>query len=98
MLYHDLSPPVRDYNSRVLASGLSYVQVTNMVYFLYHLHQCRHCTSRGVGKGGLDVAIMCSYSESRERSIQTRVKFSLKSLNYLPIFFSNSMVDRKVDS
>ena len=37
-------------------------------------------------------------SESRERSIQTIIKVSSKSLNYLPIFFSNSMVDRKVDS
>ena len=38
------------------------------------------------------------YSESRERPIQTIMKVSSKSLNYLPIFFSNSMVDRKVDS
>ena len=38
------------------------------------------------------------YRESRERPIQTIMKVSSKSLNYLPIFFSNSMVDRKVDS
>ena len=41
---------------------------------------------------------MFSYSESRERSIQNIMKVSSKSLNYLLIFFSNSMVDRKVDS
>ena len=28
----------------------------------------------------------------------TIMKVSSKSLNYLPMFFSNSMVDRKVDS
>ena len=39
-----------------------------------------------------------TYSESRERPIQTIMKVSSKSFNYLPIFFSNSMVDRKVDS
>ena len=37
------------------------------------------------------------YSESRERLIQTIMKVSSKCLNCLPIFFSNSMVDRKVD-
>ena len=42
--------------------------------------------------------VYISYSESRERPIQTIMKVSSKSLNYLPIFFSNSMVDRKVDS
>ena len=38
------------------------------------------------------------YIESRERRIQTIMKVSSKSLNYLPIFFSNSMMDMKVDS
>ena len=42
--------------------------------------------------------IIIYYSESRETSIQAIMEVSSKSLNYLPIFFSNSMVDRKVDS
>ena len=33
------------------------------------------------------------YSESMERSLQTIMKVSSKSLNYLPICFSNSMAD-----
>ena len=51
-------PPVRGDNPRALASGLSYVQGDNHgITILYHLHQCRHCTSRilraKVGKGGI---------------------------------------------
>ena len=38
------------------------------------------------------------YSESMERPIQAIMKVSSKPRIYLPIFFSNSMVDRKVDS
>ena len=51
-------PPVRGDNTRALASGLSYVQVDKHgITILYHLHQCRPCTSRifraKVGKGGI---------------------------------------------
>ena len=51
-------PPVRGDNPRALASGLSYVQVDKHdITILYHLHQCRPCTSRDicakVGKGGI---------------------------------------------
>ena len=39
-------PPVRRDNPRALASGLSYVQVDKHgITILYHLHQCRPCTS-----------------------------------------------------
>ena len=39
-------PPVRGDNPRALASGLSYVQVDKYgITILYHLHQCRPCTS-----------------------------------------------------
>ena len=39
-------PPVRGDNPRALASGLSYVQVDkHAITILYHLHQCRPCTS-----------------------------------------------------
>ena len=39
-------PPVRGDNPRALASGLSYVQVDKHgMTILYHLHQCRPCTS-----------------------------------------------------
>ena len=55
-------PPVRGDNPRALASGLSYVQVDKHgITILYHLHQCRPCTSRDisramVGKGGINFA------------------------------------------
>ena len=40
-------PPVRGDNLRALASGLSYVEVDKHgIISLYHLHQCRPCTSR----------------------------------------------------
>ena len=40
-------PLVRGDNPRALASGLSYVQVDKHgITILYHLHQCRPCTSR----------------------------------------------------
>ena len=39
-------PPVRGDNPRALASGLSYVQANKHgITILYHLHQCRPCTS-----------------------------------------------------
>ena len=39
-------PPVRGDNPRALASGLSYVQMDKQgITILYHLHQCRSCTS-----------------------------------------------------
>ena len=39
-------PPVRGDNPRALASGLSYVQADKHgITILYHLHQCRPCTS-----------------------------------------------------
>ena len=39
-------PPVRGDNPRALASVLSYVQVDKHgITILYHLHQCRPCTS-----------------------------------------------------
>ena len=42
-------PPVRGDNPRALASGLSYVQVDkHVITSLYHLHQCRPCTSRDI--------------------------------------------------
>ena len=50
-------PPVRGDNPRASASGLSYVQVDKHgITTLYHLHQCRPCTSRlhaKVGKDGI---------------------------------------------
>ena len=40
-------PPVRRDNPRALASGLFYVQVDKHgITILYHLNQCRSCTSR----------------------------------------------------
>ena len=42
-------PHVRGDNPRALASGLSYVQVDKHgITILYHLHQCRPCTSSDV--------------------------------------------------
>ena len=42
-------PPVRVDNPRALASGLSYVQVDKHgITILYHLHQCRPCTSGAI--------------------------------------------------
>ena len=42
-------PPVRGDNRRALASGLSYVQVDKHgMTNLYHLHQCRPCTSSDI--------------------------------------------------
>ena len=42
-------PPVRGDNPRALASGLSYAQVDKHgITILYHLHQCRRCTSRDI--------------------------------------------------
>ena len=42
-------PPVTGHNPRALASGLSYVQVDKHgITILYHLHQCRPCTSRDI--------------------------------------------------
>ena len=42
-------PPVRGDNPRALASGLSYVQVDKHgITILYHLHQCRTCTSQNI--------------------------------------------------
>ena len=42
-------PPVRGDNPRALASGLSYVQVDKHgITILYHLHQCRPCTSSDI--------------------------------------------------
>ena len=42
-------PPVREDNPRALASGLSYVQVDKHgIPILYHLHQCRPCTSSDI--------------------------------------------------
>ena len=42
-------PPVCGDNSQALASGLSDVQVDNRgIIILYHLHQCRPCTSRNI--------------------------------------------------
>ena len=42
-------PPVRGDNPRALASGLSYVQVDKYgITILYHLHECRPCTSSDI--------------------------------------------------
>ena len=42
-------PPVRGDNPRALASGLSYVQADKRgITILYHLHQCRSCTSSDI--------------------------------------------------
>ena len=42
-------PPVRGENPRALASGLSYVQMDKHgITILYHLHQCRLCTTRDI--------------------------------------------------
>ena len=39
--------PVRGDNPRALASGLSYAQADKHgITILYHLHQCRPCTSQ----------------------------------------------------
>ena len=55
-------PPVRGDNPRALASGLFYVQVDKHgIIILYHLHQCRPCTSQDISclscKGGIKVYI-----------------------------------------
>ena len=60
-------PPVRGDNPRALASGLSYVQADKHgMSILYHLHQCRPCTSQEifrakVGKGGITIIIMTRF-------------------------------------
>ena len=44
-------PPVRGDNPRALASELSYVHVQvdkHGITILYHLHQCRPCTSQDI--------------------------------------------------
>ena len=42
-------PPVRGDNPRALVSGLSYSQVDkHTMTILYHLHQCRPCTSQDI--------------------------------------------------
>ena len=42
-------PPVRGDNPRALVSGLSNVQVDKHgITILYHLNQCRPCTSRDI--------------------------------------------------
>ena len=42
-------PPVRGDNPPALATGLSYVQVDkDGTTILYHLHQCRPCTSQDI--------------------------------------------------
>ena len=42
-------PPVCGDNPRALASGLSPVQVDKQgIAILYHLHQCKPCTSRDI--------------------------------------------------
>ena len=42
-------PPVREDNPFAKARGLSYVQVDKHgITILYHLHQCRSCTSRDI--------------------------------------------------
>ena len=42
-------PSVRGDNPRALASGLIYVQVDKHgITILYHLHQCRPCTSSDI--------------------------------------------------
>ena len=55
-------PPVRGDNPRALASGLFCVQVDKHgLTILYHLHQCRPCTSRDIyakiGEGGINLQI-----------------------------------------
>ena len=41
--------PVQEDNPLGLASGLSYVQVDKHgITILYHLHQCRPCTSQDI--------------------------------------------------
>ena len=47
--YTMVCPSVRGDNPRALASGLSYVQADKHgIPILYHLHQCRPCTERGI--------------------------------------------------
>ena len=51
-------PPVPGDNQRALANGPSYVQEDKHgITILYHLHECRPCTSRDIcakfGKGGI---------------------------------------------
>ena len=63
-------PHVHGDNPRALASGLSYAQVDkHRITILYHLYQCRPCTSRGiscsVGKAGINVLYGCLKSHSR---------------------------------
>ena len=42
-------PHIRVDDPRALASELSYVQVNKQAFtILYHLHQCRPCTSRDI--------------------------------------------------
>ena len=42
-------PHVRGDNPRAVASGLSYVHVDKHgITVLYHIHQCRPCTSRDI--------------------------------------------------
>ena len=42
-------PPVCGDNPQALASGLTYIQMDKHgITFLYHLHQCRPCTSQDI--------------------------------------------------
>ena len=55
-------PPVRGDNPRALVNGLSNVHVENhAITILYHLHQCRPCTSQDIlcfrCKGGITLEI-----------------------------------------
>ena len=56
-------PPERGDNPQALSRGLSCVQVDkHRITILYHLHQCRPCTSQDFhGKGGimLDFLLKC---------------------------------------
>ena len=63
------------------------------IWFVANFRDMTHVLSKGT-----EQSAGIHYSESRERPIQTIMKVSSKPLNYLPIFFSNSTVDRKVDS
>ena len=53
-------PPVRGDNPRALASVLSYVQVDKHITILYHLHQCKPCTSRVKGAQWLSGRVLDS--------------------------------------
>ena len=75
-------PPVCWDNSRTLVSGLSYVQVDKQcITILYHLHQCRPCTSRDISYQRVLVGITCmGQFQCDPTTLNKRILLSIMSI------------------